>query len=485
MQEQRGAIARMHLAEAIAGDLTVPVAAQDAMHRYANERRAAAYVLLTREMAGDIPAATHEQLQSFYNERKSIVPRAGISRGLACWPSNAASLAKPDDDHRRGCARRPTSTRRPGTARPSAAPSSRSPSRPRQKPTRRPPRSRKARPSRRSLRSATSPPGDLELGTFTKAEMLDQAVAERGLRPRSRRGQRAGRRPLRPGHCPRHRDPARGGAALRGGGGRDPPNSRRSARQGADRADATTRSRISAPAPSPLADIAKEKGLDPVQVPATDDERPRQGRQRDRPARTRRAPAGRLRHAISASTTRPCAPASGGYVWYDVTGIDPAREKTLDEVRDQVASLWRDEQVAQRLSEKARAMTERLDKGEAIEAVATGRNARRSRMPTISRATRPRTISRPRRSTASSPCLSARPGTSPNGTDTRAVFKVTAATAPPLVTTTQEAAQNIDNQLTHRHRRRPDQRVYRPGPPGSRRHHQPAGAEAGDRRSDL
>ena len=53
-----------------------------------------------------------------------------------------------------------------------------------------------------------------------------------------------------------------------------------------------------------------------------------------------------------------------------MTGIDPAREKTLDEVRDQVASLWRDEQVAQRLSEKARAMTERLDKGDSIEAVA-------------------------------------------------------------------------------------------------------------------
>ena len=37
-----------------------------------------------------------------------------------------------------------------------------------------------------------------------------------------------------------------------------------------------------------------------------------------------------------------------------MTGIDPSREKSLDEVRDQVAGLWRDEEVAQRLSEKAR-----------------------------------------------------------------------------------------------------------------------------------
>jgi peptidyl-prolyl cis-trans isomerase D len=57
---------------------------------------------------------------------------------------------------------------------------------------------------------------------------------------------------------------------------------------------------------------------------------------------------------------------ANGYVWYDVTGIDPSREKTLDEVRDQVAAQWRDDQVSQRLAEKARGLTERLDKGEAI-----------------------------------------------------------------------------------------------------------------------
>ena len=53
-----------------------------------------------------------------------------------------------------------------------------------------------------------------------------------------------------------------------------------------------------------------------------------------------------------------------------MTGIEPAREKTLDEVRDRSQRQWREDQVAQRLSEKAAALTERLDKGEAIEAVA-------------------------------------------------------------------------------------------------------------------
>ena len=37
---------------------------------------------------------------------------------------------------------------------------------------------------------------------------------------------------------------------------------------------------------------------------------------------------------------------NGGYVWYDVVGITPSRERTLDEVKDQVEVKWRDEQIA-------------------------------------------------------------------------------------------------------------------------------------------
>ena len=36
---------------------------------------------------------------------------------------------------------------------------------------------------------------------------------------------------------------------------------------------------------------------------------------------------------------------NGGYVWYDVLGITPSRERTLDEVKDQVEARWRDDQI--------------------------------------------------------------------------------------------------------------------------------------------
>ena len=38
---------------------------------------------------------------------------------------------------------------------------------------------------------------------------------------------------------------------------------------------------------------------------------------------------------------------NGGYVWYDVLGITPSRERTLDEVKDQVEARWRDDQITE------------------------------------------------------------------------------------------------------------------------------------------
>jgi peptidyl-prolyl cis-trans isomerase D len=53
----------------------------------------------------------------------------------------------------------------------------------------------------------------------------------------------------------------------------------------------------------------------------------------------------------------------GGYVWYDVLGITPSRERNLDEVKDQVEAKWRDDQIASRLRAKATEMVQKLDQG--------------------------------------------------------------------------------------------------------------------------
>jgi peptidyl-prolyl cis-trans isomerase D len=65
---------------------------------------------------------------------------------------------------------------------------------------------------------------------------------------------------------------------------------------------------------------------------------------------------------------------NGGYVWYDVLGITPSRERNLDEVKDQVEARWHDDQITSRLRTKATDMVQKLDQGGKLadEAAAAG-----------------------------------------------------------------------------------------------------------------
>jgi peptidyl-prolyl cis-trans isomerase D len=60
----------------------------------------------------------------------------------------------------------------------------------------------------------------------------------------------------------------------------------------------------------------------------------------------------------------------GGYLWYDVGGITRSRERTLDEVKDQVAARWRDDEVATRLKAKADDMLAKLKAGTSLADIA-------------------------------------------------------------------------------------------------------------------
>jgi peptidyl-prolyl cis-trans isomerase D len=62
----------------------------------------------------------------------------------------------------------------------------------------------------------------------------------------------------------------------------------------------------------------------------------------------------------------------GGYVWYEVSGITPERDRTLDEVKDQVETRWREDEVANRLRTKAATFLDKVKGGTAFaEAAAT------------------------------------------------------------------------------------------------------------------
>jgi peptidyl-prolyl cis-trans isomerase D len=440
VRDQRGTVARLQLAEAITGNLPVPVAAREAVHRYTAERRAVAYVMLQAVAAGDIPAATDEQLRAFYEERKASF-RSPEYRALTVVALDAAALAKPEQISEPDARQRYEQTK-----------------------------ARYGSPERRALQQIIFPneeeaqaaldkikgsatfesvaqernidAGTLDLGTVTKQELIDKAVAEAAFS-------------LAEGETSA---PVKGqfGTVLVHVAKVEPErvkpfeevaaDVRREAAQERARTeieavhDAIEDARAGA---RPLADAAREKGLAVLSIPAVD----RMGRDKvgqpvvlpDREAVLTAAFASDV--GVDNETLRL---RGGGYLWFDVAGIEPARDKRLDEVRDEVARRWREDQIEQRLSDKARTVVERLDKGEAIEGVATD-----SGQPLKTAEGLARGAARDDLATDIVARIFATPvgksGSAASG-ETRAVFKVTAAAVPPFVTTTQEA-QRLEDQL--------------------------------------
>jgi len=61
-----------------------------------------------------------------------------------------------------------------------------------------------------------------------------------------------------------------------------------------------------------------------------------------------------------------------GYIWYDVTGITPSRERPLDEVKEQVETRWREQEIATRLNAKAAEILDKVKAGTPLAEAAPG-----------------------------------------------------------------------------------------------------------------
>jgi peptidyl-prolyl cis-trans isomerase D len=64
----------------------------------------------------------------------------------------------------------------------------------------------------------------------------------------------------------------------------------------------------------------------------------------------------------------------GGYIWYDVAAITPARDRKLDEVKAEVTQRWRDDQIAARLTAKAADLLDKLKNGNPFDTLAAADN---------------------------------------------------------------------------------------------------------------
>ncbi len=122
-----------------------------------------------------------------------------------------------------------------------------------------------------------------------------------------------------------------------------------------------------------VAEAAKKLGLASVTLDAVD----RSGRQPDgQPASNIPPGLDVVAQAFASDVGVDNEPISyrGGYVWYEVLGITPPRDRTLDEVKDQVSARWREDEIATRLSAKATELVKKLNEGGKLadEATAAG-----------------------------------------------------------------------------------------------------------------
>ena len=120
-------------------------------------------------------------------------------------------------------------------------------------------------------------------------------------------------------------------------------------------------------------DAAKKLGLTPVTIDATD----RSGRGPDgKPVAGIPAGLDLVSSAFASDVGVDNDPLqlAGGYVWFDVLGVTPSRERGIDEVKDQVEARWRDDQITSRLRTKAAELVGKVNQSGKLadEAAASG-----------------------------------------------------------------------------------------------------------------
>lgn len=429
VREQRSVIARLQLAEAVSSDLHVPGAMREAVHRYTTERRAAAYLMLTPSTAGQIPDPTDEELKTWYEANKSGF-RAPEFRSANLLVVDPEAMAKPDavteadaraayalNKDRYGSPEKRTIQQIvfPDAAAAEAA--------------------RKAiEDGSKTFDAVATERGtdekDLTLGTLTKSELFDKAVADAAFAlPEGGVSQpvqgRFGTVLLRVTKIEagtvkpfeQVEGEIRKGLAL--ARARDAMETTR---------DAIEDQRAGA---KPLTDIAAERSLTLVGVKAVDSQgKDPEGRKvADIPDPDTTLPA--LFRAEIGGDNEPLRTKAGGYVWYDVTNIDPAHDKPLDVVKDGVKAGWTAAEIAKRLQAKGRELAEKLNKGETIEAVAQEVGVNPQEAQDLAR-----NQARDMLTADDVNLIFATPvgkaGSAAAG-DSRAVFKVTAATMPAFV----------------------------------------------------
>ncbi len=363
--EQRRRLLRRQLASTMSSGLTAPKALVEAANRYQNEQRTIEYVLLDRARAGEIPEPTAEELAKYYEDRK-VLFRAPEYRKLvmvSLIPSEQARwLEISDADLKRAYEER---------------------------------RSRYVTPERRHIQQIDFPNAeaaraaaervakgasfadiakelgktekDIDLGTVAKAGIIDRAVSDAAFA--LEQGQVSAPIKGRFGTVLVHvlkiePEQVRPLEAVAGELKQELATARAKAEvlsfydkiedaraEGKTLAEAAEILKL----PSRTIEAIDRSGRDPTGVPVNLPEQQRL-----------------LTAAFTSEIGVDHDPlrVEDGYIWYDVTGITPSRERPLEEVKEQVETRWREQEIVTRLNAKSAEMLEKLKAGSTLGDVA-------------------------------------------------------------------------------------------------------------------
>ncbi len=359
--EQRRRLIRRELAGTIASGMNAPKALIEAVNRYQNEQRSIEYVLLDRALAGEIPSPPPDLLAKYFEDRKNLF-RAPEYRKLvivslipgeqAHWIEiSDADLQRAYEERR---ARYVTPERR--HIEQIAFPSTEA-----------------AENAAQRIAQGTSfvdiakelgkTEKDIDLGTVTKAGMIDRAVADAAFA-------------LKEGEV----SPAvqgRFGPALVKVLKIDPEQVRSfqeaagqlkqelaTARAKAEMLKIYDKIEDARAEGKALAEAAENLKLPARTIDAIDRSgRDPSGMPIQLPDQQRLLAAA---FAAEVGVERDPLQAQDGYIWYDVVGTTPSRERTLDEVTHQVELRWREQEIATRLNAKAAEILEKAKTGSTL-----------------------------------------------------------------------------------------------------------------------
>ena len=360
IEEQRRSMLRRQLAQSITGDLKVPATALAALNQYQNEKRQIEYVALEAAQAGDVPAPTPEVLNKYFDERKTLF-RAPEYRNITLLSLAPSDLAKPDavtdadakayfEQHKDSYGKpEKREVRQIVFQKPEEAADARE-------------RITKGAKFDDIAKERQLKESDTDLGMVAKSDIIDPAVADAAFS-------------LKPGETSA---PVKGrfGTVLLQVGKIEPGEEKTYEQVAAqikrEMAESRAKSEVGnlrdkiedeRAAGSTLAETAKKLGLKSVSIEAVD----RSGRGLDGKPVTGLPQTPNVISAAFASDvgvdTDPLQLPGGGYLYYDVTGVTPSRERPLEEVKDQVTARWRDDEVAKRLQAKADDLVGKLKAG--------------------------------------------------------------------------------------------------------------------------